>query len=400
MTLSRRPRVAARQPWSPSAPPEAGKRGPTGEGSRSTVVLIGGCLRFSLQTACLLGITLLILVEWAVAWHLTSTERTGSRNAGLFSHLFSSDDIRFADATRTSDQLIVPTELTETDADNDVFDPQPDLWEFQLGQYTFKTVQVVSNDDHFIRLEVWKGDSLVYQEDGNRFELPWENEADDDRTNSFFEPGANVTGNGLPDVIVSEYSGGAHCCSTYYIFELGDEFRLIAEIPAEHGGIEMVDLNHDGVPAIKMTDWSYAYAFGCFASSPTPDLILRYTNGTYSLAADLMATPAPGEEQLQAMAAEIKSNYYDMVENRELDGEWAAESGLWQHMLDLIYAGHEDEARHLYDLAWPDKEEGKDDALETFAQTVANSTFWQAMYGPRDAPTNGVEAALVRASDY
>jgi hypothetical protein len=354
------------------------------------------------RTAGLLGITLLILVEWAVALHLTSSDRARNRNASSSAHVISSEGILFADATPTSDQLAIPTELTETDADEDAFDPLGDPWEIQIGQYTFKTVQVRLDEERFTRLEVWKGDSLVYQEAGNRFELAWQPEFDDAHTNAFLRPGVNVTGNGVPDLILTEYSGGMHCCLTYYIFELADELRLVDKISAEHGEIDLVDLNHDGVPVIKMSDWSYAYAFGCFASSPTPDLILRYSNGTYSVAADLMATPTPSADQLQAIADEIKTNsdYPRLDENHEFDGEWAADSGLWQHMLDLIYGGHEDEARRLYDLAWPDGVDGKEEALTNFVEAVANSTFWQALYGPQDDSTNGVEAAPAPASQF
>ena len=148
-----------------------------------------------------------------------------------------------------------------------------------------------------------------------------------------------------------------------------------------HSEIEFVDLDGDGIPEIKMTDWSYAYVFGCFASSPAPDVILRYTNGHYEIAPELMRTPASDEAKLQQMADEIKSNYPDMVESGGLTDELAAEAGLWQQMLDLIYGGHEDEARRLYDMAWPDGAGDKEGALSNFVEAVSGSLYWQAVYG-------------------
>jgi hypothetical protein len=53
-------------------------------------------------------------------------------------------------------------------------------------------------------------------------------------------------------------------------------------------------------------------------------------------------------------------------------------------MLDLIYGGHEDEARRLYDMAWPAEAEGKDEALSNFVEAVTNSTYWQAVYGDEE----------------
>jgi len=276
-------------------------------------------------------------------------------------------------------------ETTTPDADK----PDDRLWQHAYGSYIVKTVSGSVEQDDFI-LQVFKAGELVFSTNSYLFYDP-EAPATDD-SGDIPRPFTNITGNGIPDLIVIDYSGGAHCCMSYYIFELGDEFRLIGTIPAEHGTVDFKDIDGDGIPEIKMSDWSYAYVFGCFASSPAPDVILRYTNGRYEIAPDLMQTPAPDAAELRQMADEIKTNCAQMVEAGELSSEWAADSGLWQHMLDLIYAGHEDEARRLFDMAWPKEAEGKDEALTNFVEAVTNSTYWEAMYGVENATTDTVES--------
>ena len=42
----------------------------------------------------------------------------------------------------------------------------------------------------------------------------------------------DVIGDGIPNVVVETYSGGVHCCFSYFKFELGEHFRLINRIDA------------------------------------------------------------------------------------------------------------------------------------------------------------------------
>jgi hypothetical protein len=47
----------------------------------------------------------------------------------------------------------------------------------------------------------------------------------------------DITGRGVPNLVVSEYAGGAHCCLSFHIFEIGKEFREIAVLDAGHGDL-------------------------------------------------------------------------------------------------------------------------------------------------------------------
>jgi hypothetical protein len=60
-------------------------------------------------------------------------------------------------------------------------------------------------------------------------------------------PGTDITGNGIPDLIVTEWTGGAHCCFTAHVFELGEAFARIGQIPGGDGGVLFRDLNGDGI---------------------------------------------------------------------------------------------------------------------------------------------------------
>jgi hypothetical protein len=341
--------------------------------------------QFTLREMSAIAIVVALLLELAVARHLSYGAASQDDHSGFAeNHMLLGSFLGGASQVASGPQLDPPGELEDTNSTDEETESLDAPWEIDIGDYTVKTKRVDTNDDTVAELEVWKGQTMVYQAEGNRFELAGDQESDDGTTSAYFEPGVSVTGNGILDLIVTEYSGGAHCCMTYYIFELGDEFRLIDTIHAEHGTIDFLDMDGEGAPVIKMSDWSYAYVFGSFGSSPSPAVILRYANGHYEIAPDLMQTPTPSAVELQGMADEIKTNYAQMVEADESSGEWEADTGLWQRMLDLIYGGHEDEARRLFDMAWPAEAEGKDEALTNFVESVSGSLYWNAVYGEEE----------------
>ena len=125
------------------------------------------------------------------------------------------------------------------------------------------------------------------------------------------KPGTDVTGSGQPEVIVGSWSGGAHCCFSFQILQLGRDFRVLAKLDAkDSGGAHFEDINHDGKYEFIANDWTFAYWRTSFAESPAPEVILRpkpaesgYVD--YQLALDLMRKPAPTQEQLDGLIARI-----------------------------------------------------------------------------------------------
>lgn len=255
--------------------------------------------------------------------------------------------------------------------------PHELVWQRTIGLYTLTADQ--NRDAVEARLTIVKDGQTVFSITGHRFFMTTPGETNEEI--DLPTPGTDLTGEGKPNVVIMEWSGGAHCCNTYYIFELGDTFRLVDTIEARDGAIVFKDVDDDGIPEIRMPDYSYAYAFTCFAGSPAPEVILRYEYGHYQVATDLMEKPAPTDKELQTLADEVRNGYRtkddDGQERLTSPGELDSSAALWREMLDLIYAGHEDLALRFFDMAWPEWAEGKEEALKKFTETVANSPWWQ-----------------------
>jgi hypothetical protein len=235
--------------------------------------------------------------------------------------------------------------------------------ELKLQDYT---VQIYDNAPDFTKtLVILKSDHPIYvqEEWGFYFDdsydrdqpLPAEMEAKD------------ITGNDIPDLIVRGFTGGAHCCESTYIFELGEALRLVDVIDTAHSSARFEDLDGDTIPEVRLNDWTFAYWATAFASSPAPEVILRYQAGRYRPAIDLMRRPAP--EDLEAKAQEIQA------ETEEIQ-ETGPSPLLWHVMLDLIYSGQTQLAWSFFEENWPADLPGKEDFLVSFLSQLSTSPYW------------------------
>jgi len=238
----------------------------------------------------------------------------------------------------------------------------------------------IGNEDPFDRgsFEILHRGARVYADDGDPGE--WNKFRIGSLSHSLVRIGSDITGDGRPDLVVSEYTGGANCCHRVHVFEIGDQFRYIQTIDALHSDLADFE-NVDGDPALEflMADWTFAYWRTGLFDSPSPLVVLKYNGSQYAMAPNLMRKPPLSQDELMQVATEIAA---------PLDAELAAQSDLGtrlaHRMLDLIYSGNMGQAWELVDLAWPKSDGGKSAFLRDFQSRLATSPFWddlQAMNG-------------------
>ena len=294
--------------------------------------------------------------------------------------------VEIADSnTDTSPAFVASTTLASTNTaveESEVSDPNYGLWEHTYGDYTVKTVRGPEDGDDSM-LQIFKAGTLVYATNSQSFFDPEEKppEADDNHPKGP-RPYTNITGNGIPNLVIEEYSGGAHCCSTYHVFELGDEFREISTLDTYDAGAHFVDLDENGIFGIRTADPSYAYAFTSYAGSFLPAAALRFVDGKYSLATDWMFTPPLPEEEFAAIVTEVNTTYTTPSEDGSAitpPSQWGGDAILWNKMLDLTYTGHVDQALALLDRCWQDDWGDQQSAADKFWKTVALSTYGRAV---------------------
>ena len=189
-----------------------------------------------------------------------------------------------------------------------------------------------------------------------------------DATGNLPLPGKDITGDGIPDLVVEGYSGGAHCCNDYLIFSLGEQFQKIAHLYGGDSSFEFKDIDGDGVYEIIGRDWTFAYWETSFAASPAPEIILYYKDNKYKLACGLMRESHP----------EFMDKFDKKLEMIKSDPAWTDEvpSSLWGYMLDLIFTGNSKKAYEFFDRAWQGDKEGKKKFIRKFKTQLSKSPYW------------------------
>ncbi|GAA5503466.1 hypothetical protein Dxin01_03224 [Deinococcus xinjiangensis] len=93
----------------------------------------------------------------------------------------------------------------------------------------------------------------------------------------------DITGDGIPEVVLMQFSGGAHCCATHSVYSLTTPPRRILETFTGHGdSLEVEQLDGRGPKEIVNTDWRFAYDLGMsFADSPALPRIYSLVGGQY-----------------------------------------------------------------------------------------------------------------------
>lgn len=251
-----------------------------------------------------------------------------------------------------------------------------------VRQFLFKTY---ANEDEGACLQVVRNGRVIFRRTeewaeaftlGQRGEQPGKGES----KIPAIPNGTDITGRGHPDMIVTEWTGGAHCCLVHYVFELEPAFRLLTTIDGEDDDLaHFEDLDHDGHYFYVGADFTFAYWPGSFASSPTHSILLRFVpdgnGGAFHLALDKMRYSVPSPEQWKAALRDVD----DAVKEGIVD---ALGTTLWTTVLDLIYTGHSDLGWKFVNESNPKAQEGNLPDLESFCSVLKSSPYW-----PDLAPT-------------
>ena len=121
--------------------------------------------------------------------------------------------------------------------------------ELNIGRYTVR-LQTEGTGKQIYFMEILGSGKRVYSRHIKQGESGWLilNLGDDKYELHLPPPGKDINGDGIPDLVVEEFSGGAHCCSSYLIFSLGKEFKKLTVGEGENlEGFEFRDIDGDNV---------------------------------------------------------------------------------------------------------------------------------------------------------
>ena len=241
-----------------------------------------------------------------------------------------------------------------------------------IGEYTFRCYIGPPPFRNNV-FQIYKGEELVYQSKvGHAYWLG--------KKEGLFHPGDDITGDGIPNLVVMYSSGGNSSFNQFcYVFSLGDQFRLIQYLPEGN----FVDINQDGKLDCIAYQPGFTFWHACHAGSPVPKIVYEYCDNEYLLAPALMYQPLPEEEEINKTIEEVKRRCAKTKEEKWDHLCWHYEevyldSSVWSYMLKLMFSGHSDEAYDFLDKVWPEGEKGKSYFIYDF-EKLLNETTWPAL---------------------
>lgn len=144
----------------------------------------------------------------------------------------------------------------------------------------------------------------------------------------------------IDEIIVSTYSGGAHCCTNFVVYTWQNNRFVRAETGfLDGGGGSFEDLDEDGKLEFITYDNAFLYRFSSYAGSFPPSLIYRFNQGKFEKATKKY--PKELRERLQEMKAAFPSIKKDESEVNGFLAGYVAQKILlgeyedgWKFMLD------------------------------------------------------------------
>jgi len=237
-------------------------------------------------------------------------------------------------------------------------------------EYTYKDYRVELYDIKNPKdeeKEEKKRELIIYKNDSKVYEISeW--------STTFLEIAKrdiDITGNGEKNLVITNFTGGAHCCFQLVLLELGSEFKELLNIGNDVDPV-LKDIDGDWIYEVIHRDNVFNYWHTSFAESYMPEYILRYKNGKYILATNLMKKPEPSIKELRGMAK------WTILDNSPWisGGDYFDNPELFQIMLDLIYSGNIASAWAYLDMTWPETKPGKDQFKKDFLKQLSKLDYW------------------------
>lgn len=191
----------------------------------------------------------------------------------------------------------------------------------------------------------------------------------------------NFLGDNDKQLIVHTYSGGAHCCYDYAIYDLKPTFRVIYKSTDDVGdSLIPVDVDGDSVFEVRQNVMAFDYlAPGGHATSTFPPAVFGYNRkkGRYDLATKLFPNYVLDELKKHLAGldkwAKESAKHGTIVSQEEIN-----EISVRETFLYLIYAGKEKEAWKYFDENY--NFQFRDKFRKDFKEIFSKDTVYRSIY--------------------
>ena len=180
-----------------------------------------------------------------------------------------------------------------------------------------------------------------------------------------------VLGGKTKQLVVLQYSGGAHCCFSYRIYDLQPKFRLIfdsAKYPIGDGfdELEFKDIDGDGVHEFTQRTMTFHYWDDmAYVSSPEPSVVFEYNRRTRRF--------FPASKKFSAYLLKDVQKDIKKIDPNDPSQHWVRSLDI---TLRYIYAGKQESGWKFYDKQFGIRP-GRRDRMKT---KIKNALKGDALY--------------------
>jgi len=133
--------------------------------------------------------------------------------------------------------------------------------------------------------------------------------------------GIDINGDGKPDLVVEEYTGGAHCCSKTTIYSITNRAEPYWQRKTGNCFVTVQDLDRDGNFELVTCDDVFAYDFCSYARSPMPTVVYRYDARARTYVPDTPAFTDHFSGQLKTHLANAEKVAATPEDDRDIDSQ-------------------------------------------------------------------------------
>ena len=196
-------------------------------------------------------------------------------------------------------------------------------------------------------------------------------------------------------LIVESYSGGAHCCNTYYIYDLDLRFRVLFD-GGDYGedvgyGMELIDVNHDGVFELTQSVMNFDYFYASHAGSVFPEVVFgfdrraaKFRPANRAFASYLLRDIRNKESIVSKLNMDASS--LARVRNGRGSAMTLSDSGFLEHyyhgiadvLLTYVFAGKRDEGWRYFENNYKLRDKGQ--LRADLSKVLRDSIIYRSVY--------------------
>ena len=166
--------------------------------------------------------------------------------------------------------------------------------------------------------------------------------------------GSDLNGDGKPEIVLSGYSGGLHCCYAYEIVSLDRTPKVLHTF--QNPVPIAFEKQPDGTALIRASDGVFDYFMVPHQEAVIPQLVLKPegnnlvdVSAQYPDVYDKEIEQTRSHLSTEAMEKFRKSNYHDKL----FTDQFPTVHKVLTIVLDYIYSGREEKAWQTLDAMWP-----------------------------------------------